>query len=462
MIEEIALSHRKEAAAEAHVDGYPPAPMAWYLVGVLVVGAVLSFVDRQILALLVQPVRRDLGISDTALSILQGFAFTILYSLVGLPLGRHVDRANRRNLVAVGVLFWSLATMGCGFAQSYAQLFVMRIGVGIGEAVLAPAAYSMISDTFRPKRRGTALGVYSSAIYLGAGAAVVIGGAVLALIRERTEVALPVFGVVRSWQAAFLCVGLPGLVVAPLVLTLREPRRDGARALRGVPATQDGATHREDLRYFVEHRSAFAPQCAAYAFTALAAYGIATWAPTFFVRTYHMTPADAALRYGAAVCVFGTSGGVLGGIAADKWLAAGRADARITLSIIAALCWIPLIVGGTHAGNARTSLALLGLASFFSGVVNCLGPTTIQDIVPGALRGQATALFFFVLNLFGIGLGPTAIALVTDHVFHEDAALYHSIPTVTVPAILAGVMLFVVARKPYRALRAELYATRPR
>jgi MFS family permease len=444
-----------KTAPTPNSDPYASQSIAWYLLGILVIANVLSFVDRQILVLLVEPLRQDLHVGDTEISLLQGFAFTILYSVIGLPLGRYADRHNRRNLIICGIAIWSAMTMACGMAQTMGQLFIARIGVGIGEATLAPAAYSMICDAFRPQKRGTALGVYSSAIFMGIGVSIVLGGIVMAMIHNAAEVTLPIVGVVRSWQAAFLCVGAPGFLVVLLFLTVSEPKRKVAPGSR-----LEGATLKDAFDYLAQHRQAFTLQFLGYCCIALAAYGLGSWMPTFFIRIHHWSPSQAGIYYGTMVTVFGTLGGILGGVLGDRWLSAGRGDARLTLSIIGALCWIPFIVIAVYVPSDWGALAFIGLAVGFSSFVNGLGPTTVQDIVPGWLRGQATALFFFVINFLGLGIGPTAVALTTDYVFGHDLAVRHSIPAIAVPAILAGIVLLFAARKHY-LLAANTLGTSP-
>lgn len=422
--------------------------LAWYLLGVLLIVNVLSFVDRQILSLLVQPIRADLGISDTQISLLQGFAFSVLYSILGLPLGRYADRHNRKWLIVVGVTLWSLMTMACGMANSYETLFAARIGVGIGEATLAPAAYSMICDAFSLRRRGTALGLYSSGIYLGIGASIAIGGVVLAALHGAPEVSLPLFGTVRSWQAAFILVGAPGLLMALLLMTVSEPARQDA-GIRPVSLS-------EAFGYLSRHRALFGLQLVGYALIALAAYGVGTWIPTVFIRSHGWSAAQAGINYGLALTALGTLGGLASGAISDRWLAAGRTDARIRLTVISLALWVPLLCAGMLADDAGLALTALGLAAGMSSMANSLGPTALHDIVPGRLRGQATALFFFVINLIGLGVGPTAIALVTDLVFADDAMLRYSTLAVALPALTAGALLLLLARRRHLALRNEL------
>ena len=424
---------------------HPSTPAAWYLVGVLVVASVFSFIDRQILTLLIQPIRADLHISDTEISLLQGLAFTIFYSVLGLPLGRYADRGHRRNMIVGGLVVWSMMTISCGLAHNYTQLFLARIGVGVGEAALAPAAYSLICDAFRPQRRGAALGAYSSAIYLGIGMSIVVGGMVIALIKGADAVTLPLLGEVRSWQASFIYVGLSGLLAVPLLLTVREPARDSVMHARQQPPLRAG------WDYARQHSKAFTAQLLGYAFLAMAAYAFGSWIPTFFIRNHGWLASQAGIQYGLAVSLFGTAGGVASGWLADRLLARGRRDARIAITLLVPLAWIPLVLGAVLASSAGAALVLAGAAAGFSSMANSLGPTTIQDIVPPWLRGQATAVFFFVINLVGLSVGPTAVALVTDHVFHADAMIRYAIPTVVVPSIALGWLLLAWGRRAYVA-----------
>lgn len=438
-----------ETSVKNRGDGSLRAGLAWYLLGILLIANVLSFVDRQILTLLVQPIRADLAISDTQIGLLHGLAFTILYSVLGLPLGRFADRHNRKWLIIFGVTIWSIMTMACGLAETYSQLFMARIGVGIGEATLAPAAYSMICDAFSPRRRGMALGLYSSGIYLGIGASITIGGLVLAGLHGAPEVTLPLFGVLRSWQAAFVIVGAPGLLVALILTTVAEPGRP-----QGYSSTVNLG---EAFAYLKRHRVVIVLQLVGYSLIALAAYGVGSWIPTMFIRTYGWTAAQAGISYGLFLTAAGTLGGVASGALSDGWIVAGRSDARILLTVYSLLLWVPLLCAGMLVNNATAALVSLGLASGMSSMANSLGPTALHDIVPGWLRGQATALFFFVINMIGLGIGPTAIAMVTDYVFKDDAAVRYSTLVVALPAIGLGALLLMLVRDRHTSLRNELH-----
>ena len=189
----------------------PSLKYAWYVVIILMVCYTLSFIDRQILSLLVKPIQQDLGINDTEMGLLQGAAFGIFYTLLGLPMGWLADRISRRNLIAVGIFFWSLMTALCAVARSFGSLFFARMGVGVGEATLAPSAFSMISDYFPRERLGTALSVYSAGIFIGAGLALIVGGTVVSAVSNIPAITMPVLGTIASWRLTFLIVGLPGV-----------------------------------------------------------------------------------------------------------------------------------------------------------------------------------------------------------------------------------------------------------
>ena len=215
---------------------YPPAGYAWYVVGVLTLAYVLSFIDRQILSLMVEPIRRDLGISDKQMSLLMGASFAVFYTFFGIPLGRLADTRSRRGIIAVGIAFWSVMTTGCGLVNKFWQLALLRMGLGVGEASLSPSAYSLIFDYFRPAQRSTAISVYSMGIYIGSGLAFILGGLVIRSTSGQEHFILPLLGAMRSWQIVFFVVGLPGFLMSLLLLTIREPERQGANRAK------DGST----------------------------------------------------------------------------------------------------------------------------------------------------------------------------------------------------------------------------
>ena len=414
----------------------------WLVVAILMVAYVFSFVDRQILNLLVGPIRRDLGISDTQMSLLMGFSFAIFYTILGIPLGRLADSSNRRGLITVGLVVWSLMTALCGVARSYWQLFLFRIGVGVGEATLSPAAYSMIADYFPPERRATAISVYAMGIYLGSGIAFLLGGLVIQFAVAQGAVTLPLVGDVRPWQLVFVVLGGSGIVFSLAFLLVREPPRSGVGAGNSVPFRAVVAHLWRNRRTVLCHNLGFA-------MIAFCAYGTAAWVPSFFIRTFGWKAGEVGIIYGLIVMVFGCLGILFGGWLTDRWLRQGKPDAALRVGIWASSI---AIVGNVYLlANTGTLAAILIVPSVFAlSMPFGAAPAAIQEIVPNQMRGQASAVYLFIVNLIGLGVGPTAVALVTDYGFANDLALKWSLLIVGGLASLAAIALLGAGLKPYR------------
>jgi MFS family permease len=414
----------------------------WFVVAILMVAYVFSFVDRQILNLLVGPIRRDLGISDTQMSLLMGFSFAIFYTILGIPLGRLADSWNRRGLIAAGVVVWSLMTALCGMARTYWQLFLFRIGVGIGEATLSPAAYSLIADYFPPERRATAISVYSMGIYLGSGIAFLLGGLVIQFAFAQGAVTLPVLGDVRPWQVVFFVLGGSGVLFSLAFLLVREPPRAEGMHGGSVPFATVVAYLWRNRRTVLCHNLGFA-------MLAFCAYGTAAWVPSFFIRTFGWKAGDVGIIYGLLVMVFGCLGILFGGWLTDRWLKRGKTDAALRMGVVAACV---AILGNVYLlANSGTLAAILMVPSVFALAMPFgAAPAAIVAIVPNQMRGQTAAVYLFIVNLIGLGVGPTAVALVTDYVFANDLALRWSMLIVGTAASVAAIGLLAAGLKPYR------------
>ena len=420
----------------------------WFVVAILMVAYVFSFVDRQILNLLVAPIRRDLGISDTQMSLLMGFSFAIFYTILGIPLGRLADRWSRRGLIAAGVVVWSLMTALCGMAQTYLQLFLYRIGVGVGEATLSPAAYSMIADYFPPERRATAISVYSMGIYLGSGLAFLLGGLVIQFAVAQGAVSLPLVGDVRPWQVVFFVLGGSGILFSLAFLLVREPPREGVLVHGSVPFSEVVAHLWLNRRTVLCHNIGFA-------MIAFCSYGTAAWVPSFFIRTFGWKAGEVGIIYGLIVMVFGCTGILFGGWLTDRWLRLGKTDAALRVGILAAII---ATIGGVYllVGDGTLAAILMVPAVFALGMPFGAAPAAIVAIVPNQMRGQTAAVYLFIVNLIGLGVGPTAVALVTDYVFANDLALKWSMLIVGTVANLAAIALLWAGLKPYRDTIARM------
>ncbi|QXQ07101.1 MFS transporter [Sphingosinicellaceae bacterium] len=388
----------------------------WYVVAFLTVAATVSIVDRQILALMIGPVKRDLGVSDTMMGLLGGLAFTLFYTFLTLPMAWLADQSSRRRIIGWGIFFWSLATIGCGLASRFGQLFFARMCVGVGEATLQPAAISLMSDYFDRAKLPLALGIFSASPFVGVGLANILGGSVVQHLEALDVINLPLIGTVRSWQAMFIIVGTPGIVLALLTLTIREPARRGMAlaAAAGAPATIDRAAImallRSRGRFLTYHFIAY---------TALAVQGWALfyWVVEFFIREHGATRAETGLTFGTIALVFGTIGSIISGILSGRMMRAGRPDATLRLVLAAALLLIPVGIAAPLVSGFWPAMGLFAVAMFFMGWPTGLGTAALQFIVPNELRGRIIALYLVVVNFLSYSLGPLLGGLISDQVF---------------------------------------------
>lgn len=426
-------------------NSFPKPRYAWYVVGVLTLANVSAFIDRQVIALLVGPIRRDLGISDTQMGILYGLAFATFYTLLGFPIARLADRASRRAIIGIGIAAWSAMTVLCGLARSYEQLVLARVGVGIGEAALAAPAVSLLADYFPAERRATALSVYSLGIFLGAGLANLVGGALIATVSGEGMLVWPVVGEVRPWQSIFILVGVPGLIVAALMVSVREP-------LRHEAGGGDPRGHRigEVLGYIRANGRTFLCHNLGYGLIALVNYATAAWLPTMLIRTHGWTAAQAGVTLGTLTATVGVLGIVTGGRAADALFARGHTDAKLRVGIVAAVANLACGTAYTLAPTAPLAVAALVPFNFFASFAFGAATAAVQEITPNRMRAQAAALFLSVTNLIGLGLGPAVVALLTDRVFADDAAVRYSLLAVTTTGLAAAAGLLAAGLEPYR------------
>ena len=412
---------------------------AWYVVAVLLLAQTFSFLDRMIMGLLVGPIREAFQISDTQYSLLAGLAFSLFYAVMGLPLARIADAKSRRNLIAAGTAVWSLMTALCGLAGSFWTLFLARIGVGVGEATLAPSAYSMITDYFPKSILARALSVYMIGVTLGSGFAYMLGGAVVAYVENIDRVVLPLVGAVHGWQLTFFIVGLPGVLVALLILgTVREPQRKGV-----TEGTADAIPLPEVVRYLWDRRSAYGGHIIGISIFIMVVYALNLWGPTYFIRTFGYSRAEAGWVFGIIMILAGTGGLLLAGTVADVWMQRGTRDAYVRTILLSIVCILPCAVALGFTTNDVVGIIVMALAVFFSAFQGGLAGGTLQLMTPNRMRGQVTAVYQLVANLIGLGIGPTLVAATTDYVFGYDEAIGKSIAlTAAILCPLGGFILW--------------------
>ncbi|MBO0938264.1 MFS transporter [Fibrella sp. HMF5335] len=419
---------------------------AWYAIFILTLANISSFIDRQILSLLVKPIKRDLHLSDTEMSLLMGLSFAIFYTLFGVLIGRLADRYNRRNIVIVGITVWSLMTSFCGGIRTYSQFFLARMGVGVGEATLSPSAYSIIADYFPKNRLATALSVFSLGVFLGSGLAMLIGSGIVAGLPTAGLVTVPLLGAVFPWQLIFLYIGLPGLVVAALLLTIREPGRTHTLQHQGEVVRPSLA---ESLTLIFRHRRAYLLICFATAFGALVNYGCNAWIPTFVARTYGWEVPRAGAFYGAVLVASSISGALFGGWYADRLVRQGIADGRLRVGLLGGVgCLLAVVL--PLLPRAEWALLAVFVPSFALAAPFGAATAAIQEIMPNQVRALASSIFLFILNLIGIGLGPTSVAIFTDYVFHDEGAIRYSLMLLFAIGGIMTLLLTWLALKPYR------------
>ena len=431
---------------------YPSEGRAWFFVSVLMIIYVFSFIDRTILNLLVEPIKKDLKITDLQMSYLMGLSFAIFYTLFGLPIGRLADRVNRKGIIAVGLFIWTIATGGCGLVKYYWQFLLLRVGVGVGEAALSPSAYSLITDMFPKEKLGRALSVYSMGIFIGAGLAVGVGGGVGEWAERRGPVDLGPLGTVFPWQMAFLVIGVVGLAPMFLLLLVKEPIRRGAKMVKQADGKETVAPIPigEVASYILKNWKTFFCHHMGFAILAFSSYGVGAWGAAYMMRIHGWTIGQTGFYFMLHVIGAGCLGIVTGGYLND-WLAKrGHIDAPMIVGLLASVLWIPTGILYPIAPNGWMAWGFMIPTYFFTAFATGVGPAAIQQIVPNAMRGQASALYLFVVNIIGLGAGPTGVAFFTDRIFKDEMMLNYSILIVGVGCHTVGTCLFLLGRKPYR------------
>jgi MFS family permease len=438
-------------------EGYPPRSIAWYTVFVLMLCYTLSYADRQILAFLVGPLKQDLHISDTQVGLLQGLAFALIYTLLGLPMGMLADRFSRRNIVALGVIVWSLMTALASVARSFWSLAATRMGVGVGEATLSPCAFSMIADSFPKERLSSALSIYTMGIQLGSGLALIIGGIVAQAVSRLPPLHWALVGQIAAWRVTFLIVAAPGALVVLLLMTVREPAR---RALlvgaSGVAAPLGAAQVLEQIRARWRSVAGIAVMISC---QATCNYALLAWGPSFFERMHHWPKDRTGLVLGTTTLVCGCVGLFAGGHLSDRWQRRGVSDGALRVGLISLVGMLVTLAPAMLLAQASSTVALLVVGVFFIGLPIGCGYAALQLIFPNQVRGFVSAVVIFVVALTGLGLGALLPGLLNDRLLHDERMVGTSIAlTVTLACLIgiaAGVTTLSRYRTDYRAIHVS-------
>jgi MFS family permease len=430
---------------------YPSGIYAWYVLAVLYLTYTFSFVDRAIIVYLVGPIRADLQINDFQFSLIQGLAFTAFYATMGIPLGRLADSRSRRGLLILGLALWSCMTVLCGKADSYWELFFARMGVGVGEACLAPCAYSLIADYFSKEKRSLPLNMFAGGVMLGSGLSNVCGGLVAQFALDGGRREIPLLGSVNPWQLSFVLVGLPGIFFVLGMMTVKEPLRHEQRGTANTRAT---------FQYFLRHWATYTSLIGGTTFGAVTNGAILGWIPAWFERRYYWSRAQIGPYLGGTNFLFGTCGLVLAGVLAGRYIRKGTNAVHIKLMMAAEiLVLVPLVLAHT-VDNPYWVLACVGGTIFFGGFSAGLGPAALQSITPNEMRGQITALCFLILNLVANTVGPGAVGYLTTYYFADDKAVRSSAVIVGILGSILGVTSLRLGLRAYERTAEENRAAR--
>ena len=422
-----------------------PAPVSakqWWVVILLTLAGTLSFIDRQILNTMIGPIKRDLGgLSDTEVALIIGLAFSLVFTIATVPLARLADRISRRNIIIGGIFFWSLMTALAGGANSFIKLFLARMGLGVGEAALGPASASLLADTFERHRLPLAYGMTGAAPFIGTGLANLVGGPLGDWLEGQPKIVWPVVGELFSWQVVLIAVGLPGLLLAALMFTIKEPVRRGLSAERtaGIPLDEVLAFMYSRGRYLSLH-------FIGYLCLSIQGYALMTWVFELFKRKYHWSGTEIGLTYGFIALIIGLIGSIWAGYFAGRLVARGGADAPMRVAFWCSLGLGPVAVMMPLWNEGWLAALFLVPLTFFMAMPSGLSISALEAIAPNRLRGQLVAAYLICVQFLSYLIAPLIVAVVNDYVFGREDAIDKSIASLaavnyTIAAIALGLSL---------------------
>ena len=420
---------------------------AWWAVFVLFIAYTFSYIDRSILSLLVGPVKRDLQLSDAEFGLLGGAAFGIFYCAVALPLAYLSDRKTRRGIIAWGVTVWSLATALCGFAQNFWHLFLARMGVGAGEAVLQPAAFSLIADLFPKEKRGLAYGIFGAGTPIGTGLALIVGGAVIKWFDHLGAIET-FFGTLRSWQLVFIVVGLPGLLATALVMTIPEPRHHAKKVVPVAPLA-------DYMAFLKKNRVMFGLFFVGFSCMGMMTVAYSYWMPALLIRNYGMNPLEAGAWLGVSNLIVGPIGGICAGEALRRFTKKGHLDAPLRMAMVG------MIIGGAAKifapimPDIQSLILVYCIGLFFSPWPYVAGASSLPLVTPGTMRAQIAALYSFVVSIIAIMGGPIFVGLLTDFFFKNESDVGKSMALLSVIGTTVMITFTILLFRRFRVAAQE-------
>ncbi len=438
-----------ETAAPAQAHVYPRATVAWLTVTILFVLYIRSLADRYLMALMVEPIKQDLGLSDLQISLLQGPAFAVLYCICAVPVGLLLDRSSRRWVLFGCIVVWSAGAAFCGLAGTFAVLALGRSLVGAGESGYTTGSYSIIGDSFAPTKVSLAMSVFVMGGVMGAGIVFLLGGPMVGAILDGAIADWPGMSAFKPWQQAFIVTGVPGILTALLVFLFPEPRRQQ----RSAPATAGSGGYGEALRFIMTHPPAFAAIILGIGFVYTVTISLQLWSPTYLTRVHGWTPAQIGIAMGVAQMAPALTL-PLHGWAVDRMFAAGRRDAHILWCLVTMLIAAPCAIAAYLVASPWATVVLFGAYMTFILSTASIGPAAAQVVTPPELRGRVSAIFVLVTGLIGMALGTFLVGLFTDKVFADPMRIGTSLILLVVVVLSIAAVLFAQGRPELRRLAA--------
>ncbi len=399
------------------------------------------------MSVLIGPIRQDFNISDFQYSLLHGFAFSMFYITLGLPIARLADKYPRFNIISIGVLLWSFMTCICGFTKNFISLFLARMGVGVGEAALSPAAFSILSDIYPKEKLPQATAIYSLGITIGGGLAYILGGIVYEYFATVNLDAFLFFGSLQPWQMTFFAVGLPGFLIALCLKCLPEP----PRTLNQTPSytEENNSSIYDVLEFFKSNWQVYIGIIGSMSLMSVLGYGIMAWYPELLIRIYNIDRSLAGSHFGLVFIVAGSAGALLGGWLCSRLISRGVIDAPVRIIICVSILWaIPTLIA-PFSNSSELAMIMAWPIVFFLNSYFGIGVSAIVLATPYDMRAQASAILLFFTNLFGLTFGPTAVAILTDFIFRGDEYLWASLGVLPLIVLPPALILALIARKPY-------------
>ena len=432
---------------------YPEKKHSYSAVAILTLAQVFAFIDRQIPSMLVEPIKQDFNLTDSQIALLGGAAFSIFYAVMALPIGYAVDRYQRTKVLGTGIFLWSLMTALAGLANSFGKLFGARIGVAVGEAVMAPTSVSLISDSFPENKQGKPMGIITSGVYIGIGITLLGGGFLIDYLTELGGITLPLIGYLKPWQATFMIVGIPGLILALAAFFLKEPKRIEEQVNFDI-----GSDKRSIFLHLKEHKNALIPMFGGLIFMALIFYSFSFWAPTMMIRAFDISLSEVGLILGVITIISSIIGTILAGTAVDYLRNKNYSDAPVRAAMIAVMLALPPIVSLSFINSEIGAWVCIALYLLFISSFAPLGLLAISGVSTGNVKGQAAAIHAFLMMAFGLSLGPQLTAFFTDFIFADPNLLIYSISLSGLIVLPISALLFKMSLRKYRESSQKILA----